>query len=54
MFGMMPGNQVKAESKWRYSLNAILDSGIRKTNTDIGALASKEKRNGSSNGLELS
>ncbi len=44
MFGMMPGNQVNAESNRRYSLDAVLDSGIRKTNTDIGALASKDKR----------
>ena len=43
MFGMMKGVQIETESNRKYLLQHIIDSGIRKQ-TDIGALASKEKR----------
>ena len=41
MFALMTGKRVKAESNRMYSLQAVLDSGIRNSN-DIGALASKD------------
>lgn len=41
MFGMMKGKRVATESNRAYSLQHILDSGIRKE-PDISALASKE------------
>jgi xylan 1,4-beta-xylosidase len=44
MFGMMSGNSVKISSNRMYSLNQILDSGIRK-DTDVGAMAAVDKRN---------
>jgi xylan 1,4-beta-xylosidase len=40
MFGMMKGNEVNAVSDSQYTLQNILDSGVRKTQTDVGALAS--------------
>jgi xylan 1,4-beta-xylosidase len=40
MFGMMKGNEVNAVSDNQYTLQNILDSGVRKTQTDVGALAS--------------
>ncbi|GAA4319494.1 beta-xylosidase [Mucilaginibacter gynuensis] len=43
MLGMMTGDRIKAESKRMYSVNQIIDSGVRAVNTDIGALASKDK-----------
>jgi xylan 1,4-beta-xylosidase len=43
MFGMMKGMRIETESNRKYSLQHIIDSGIRKQ-TDIGALATKEKR----------
>ncbi len=42
MFGMMKGNRVQTMSNRMYKLQTILDSSIR-SNTDIGALASKDK-----------
>jgi xylan 1,4-beta-xylosidase len=39
MFGMMKGKEVMATSDYQYTLQHILDSGIRKTQTDVGALA---------------
>ncbi len=42
MFGMMKGNRVQTMSNRMYKLQTILDSSIRR-NTDIGALASKDK-----------
>ena len=39
MFGMMKGKEVMATSDHQYTLQHILDSGIRKTPTDVGALA---------------
>lgn len=44
MFGMMTGKQIAAESNRRYALQAVLDSSIRRTTTDIGALASRDQR----------
>ncbi|MEH3114541.1 GH39 family glycosyl hydrolase [Pedobacter terrae] len=44
MFGQMKGNRVEAISDHMYHLNSILDSSIRKTQTDIGVLASKAER----------
>ena len=41
MFGMMKGNRVEAESNRMYPLKTVLDSSIRGSQTDIGALASK-------------
>ena len=46
MFGMMKGMRVKTESKRMYPLQTILDSSVR-GNTDIGALASKDKNSAS-------
>lgn len=44
MFGMMKGNLVDVNADRMYALKTILDSGVRKPQTDIGALASKEKK----------
>ncbi|MFC1222888.1 beta-xylosidase [Pedobacter sp. BG31] len=44
MFGQMKGNRVETISNRMYNLNSILDSSIRKTQTDIGALATKADR----------
>ena len=41
MFGMMKGNRVAAKSNRMYNLSSILDSSIRKPQTDIGILATK-------------
>lgn len=43
MFGMMEGTRVQSESNRMYSLQNILDSGVRK-DPDIGVLASKVQR----------
>jgi xylan 1,4-beta-xylosidase len=42
MFGMMKGNCVKAASSHQYTLQQVLDSGIRGTQTDVGVMATKE------------
>ncbi|GGH00237.1 GH39 family glycosyl hydrolase [Pedobacter zeae] len=44
MFGQMKGNRVKAISNRMYKLNSILDSSIRKPQTDIGVLATKASK----------
>nr|WP_315419502.1 beta-xylosidase [uncultured Pedobacter sp.] len=44
MFGQMKGNRVEAISNRMYNLNAILDSSIRKPQTDIGVLATKDEK----------
>ncbi len=41
MFGMMKGKEVNAVSDHQYTLQDILDSGIRKPQTDVSAIASK-------------
>lgn len=43
MFGMMKGNLVPVESNRMYPLKTLLDSSV-KGQTDIGALASKDKK----------
>ena len=40
MFGMMKGKEVAAESDRQYTLQNIIDSGVRKTQTDVGTIAS--------------
>jgi xylan 1,4-beta-xylosidase len=42
MFGMMKGKRVLVESNRMYELQKVIDSSVR-GNTDIGALASKDK-----------
>ena len=42
MFGMMQGDWVKAESNHQYALQQVLDSSVKGTQTDIGAMATKE------------
>ena len=44
MFGKMGGDLVKTESNRKYELKHILDSGIRGNSTDIGALATRDKK----------
>jgi len=44
MFGMMKGKRVAVESNRMYALQAIKDSGVRKEQTDIGAIAAKDKK----------
>jgi len=44
MFGRMKGNRVEAISNRMYNLNTILDSSIRKPQTDIGVLATKAEK----------
>ena len=44
MFGMMEGKRLKLENSRMYPLKTVLDSGIRGSLTDIGALASKGKK----------
>ncbi|TCD05638.1 beta-xylosidase [Pedobacter frigidisoli] len=44
MFGLMKGNRVEAKSDRMYNLKSILDSSIRKTDTDVGVLATKDEK----------
>jgi xylan 1,4-beta-xylosidase len=44
MFGMMQGNRVEAKSSQMYGLKLVLDSSIRKANTDVGVLATKGEK----------
>jgi xylan 1,4-beta-xylosidase len=44
MFGQMKGNRVEAISNRMYNLNSILDSSIRKPQTDVGVLATKAEK----------
>jgi xylan 1,4-beta-xylosidase len=44
MLGMMKGDWVKAESSQQYSLQQVLDSSVKGMQTDIGVMATKEKR----------
>ncbi|RYZ19312.1 MAG: beta-xylosidase, partial [Sphingobacteriales bacterium] len=43
MFGMMKGKRVQVSGNRMYSLQEVLDSSVRRS-TDIGALASKDKK----------
>ncbi len=47
MFGMMKGNRVETRSNRMYALRSVLDSSIRKPQTDIGALAAKAEKSAS-------
>ena len=47
MFGMMNGNRVETKSNRMYALRSVLDSSIRKPQTDIGALAAKAEKSAS-------
>jgi xylan 1,4-beta-xylosidase len=44
MFGKMGGNRVEANSNRMYPLKLIMDSSVRGKQTDIGVLATKDKR----------
>jgi xylan 1,4-beta-xylosidase len=44
MFGKMSGDRVEVKSERMYPLQMVLDSSIRGARTDIGALASKDKK----------
>lgn len=44
MFGKMRGNRVEAISNRMYSLKSVMDSSVRGELTDIGVLASKDKK----------
>jgi xylan 1,4-beta-xylosidase len=44
MFGQMKANRVEALSNRMYNLKLILDSSIRKQQTDIGVLATKDQK----------
>ncbi|MGB8193357.1 MAG: beta-xylosidase, partial [Chitinophagaceae bacterium] len=44
MFGMMKGKRVAVQGSHMYELRTMVDSSVRKNHTDIGALASKDKR----------
>lgn len=44
MFGMMKGKRVVVQGNQMYDLKKVMDSSVRGTQTDIGALASKDKR----------
>jgi xylan 1,4-beta-xylosidase len=46
MFGMMKGDWVKAESDRQYTLQQVLDSSVRGLQTDVGVMATKEKKSG--------
>ena len=44
MFGKMTGNRVQASSNRMYPLKLMIDSSVRGKDTDIGVLATKDKR----------
>lgn len=44
MFGKMKGGRVKVEGNKMYELDTILNSGVKGRQTDIGGLASKDKK----------
>jgi xylan 1,4-beta-xylosidase len=44
MFGMMAGKRITTQSNRMYPLNEVLEKSVRGTQTDIGALASKDKK----------
>ena len=43
MFGMMKGQRVEVKSNNDFSFSQVIDSGVRKNRSDLGALAAKEK-----------
>ena len=44
MFGMMKGKRIKVKGDNMYPVKTVIDSGLRGSHTDIGALASKDKK----------
>ena len=44
MFGKMKGKRVQVRGSSMYPLNVVVDSSIRRDNTDIGALAAKDAK----------
>lgn len=44
MFGMMSGNRVEVTGDLTYDYKSIIESGVRKEQADINALASKDER----------
>ena len=43
MFGMMMGQRVEAKSNSGFSFSQVIDSGVRKKRSDLGAIAAKAK-----------
>jgi xylan 1,4-beta-xylosidase len=54
MFGMMKGKRIKIQGDHMYPVKTVIDSGLRGAHTDIGALATKDKKEVAVMGLELS
>ncbi|WP_295711381.1 beta-xylosidase [Mucilaginibacter sp.] len=44
MFGMMKGKRIKIQGDHMYPVKTVIDSGLRGSHTDIGALATKDKK----------
>ncbi len=44
MFGMMKGKRVEVKGTQMYDVKTMVDSSVRRSYTDIGALASKDKK----------
>jgi xylan 1,4-beta-xylosidase len=44
MFGMMKGKRIKIQGDHMYPVKTVIDSGLRGAHTDIGALATKDKK----------
>jgi xylan 1,4-beta-xylosidase len=44
MFGMMKGKRVEVKGNQMYTVKTIADASVRSSNTDIGGLATKDKR----------
>jgi xylan 1,4-beta-xylosidase len=44
MFGMMKGKRIKVKGDHMYPVKTVIDSGLRGSHTDIGALATKDKK----------
>jgi xylan 1,4-beta-xylosidase len=44
MFGMMKGKRIKVKGDHMYPVKTVIDSGLRGSHTDIGALATKGKK----------
>jgi len=43
MFGKMKGQRIETKSNRSYSFMQVIDSGVRKNQSDLGAIAAKEK-----------
>ena len=44
MFGMMKGKRVNVSGSQMYDLKLMVDSSVRKSYTDVGAIAAKDKK----------